>query len=303
MTPTIHELSALSAVATHRSFRRAASVLNISPSSLSHAVASVERQLGIRIFNRTTRSVSLTEAGAAFLRRVEPALAVIAEAVETVNQFRDTPAGLLRLNGSEGAFERVLPLILTFMQRYPDMRVDMVSEGRMIDIVAEGFDAGLRLAEAVPQEMVSIPIGESEEFAVVATPDYFARHGKPKVPGDLFAHECLRSRMASGSVSRWEFECRGEELRLDPPGRLMMGSHDLTLRAARAGAGIAYVTYRAAADDLKTNRLVRVLADWTPAFPGICLYYPRQKLPSAGLKAFIAHCRTAQRRGQKSRSA
>lgn len=305
MTPSLHELSALSAVATHRNFRRAAAALNVSPSSLSHAVASLERQLGVRIFNRTTRSVSLTQAGADFLRRVEPALAVIAEAVETVNQFRDTPAGLLRLNASEGAALRILPLVLSFMAAHPDMRVDLVSEGRLIDIVAEGFDAGLRLAEAVPQEMVSIPVGEDEEFAVVGTPGYFAQHGKPKTPGDLFNHACLRSRMPSGSVSRWEFEKKGEVLRLDPPGRLMLGSHDLTLQAARAGAGLAYVTGRAAAADLKSGRLVRVLGDWTPPFPGICLYYPRQKLPSAGLAAFVAHCRAAakKRAAQKSRSA
>ena len=155
MTLALHELNALAAVANHRGFRAAAAELNVSPSALSHAVASLERRLGVRIFNRTTRSVALTEAGADFLARVQPALREIAEAVETVNRFRDTPAGLLRLNGSEGAAERVLPIVLDFMARYPDMRVDLVSEGRMVDIVAAGFDAGLRLAESVPQEMVS----------------------------------------------------------------------------------------------------------------------------------------------------
>ncbi|WP_374652438.1 LysR family transcriptional regulator [Dongia sp.] len=292
----LNELHALAAVAAHRSFRAAAADLNVSPSALSHAVASLERRLGVRIFNRTTRSVSLTEAGENFLARIKPALREIEHAVETVNRFRDTPAGLLRLNSSEGAAERVLPIVLDFLAAYPDMRVDLVSEGRMIDIVAAGFDAGLRLAESVPQEMVSLPLGSEEEFAVVGTPGYFKVRGVPKVPADLFAHECIRARMPSGAIYRWEFEHQGEESRIDPPGRLTLGSHGLGLQAARASAGLAYVTRKSAEADLAAGRLVRVLTEWTPPFAGICLYYPQQRLPSAGLKAFIAHFQKARRR-------
>ncbi|MEH2475775.1 DNA-binding transcriptional LysR family regulator [Nitrobacteraceae bacterium AZCC 2161] len=291
----LNELNALIAVAAHRSFRAAAAELGVSPSSLSHAVASIERQLGVRLFNRTTRSVSLTEAGEGFLDRVRPALRDIADAVEAVNRFRDTPAGLLRLNASEAAAERVLPIVLSFMAAYPDMRVDMISEGRMVDIVAGGFDAGLRHAEAVPQDMISLSLGIEEARIVVGTPGYFAARGVPRAPADLFGHACLHARMPSGAVRYWEFERNGEEIQINPPGRLMLGSPDLTLLAAKAGAGVAYVSQRSAADDLAAGRLTQVLNDWTPPFPGVCLYYPRQRLPSAGLRAFIDHFQVARK--------
>ncbi|WP_298368521.1 LysR family transcriptional regulator [Azospirillum sp.] len=292
----LHELNALVAVAANRNFRAAAVELGVSPSSLSHAIAAMERRLGVRLFNRTTRSVSLTEAGEHFLARVQPALREIADAVETVNRFRDTPAGLLRINASEGAAKRVLPTVMEFMAAYPDMRVDLVTDGRMIDIVAAGFDAGLRLAEAVPQDMVSLPMGIDEAFAVVATPGYWERHGVPHAPADLFGHECIRVRLPSGVIARWEFEAQGEDIWIEPPGRMILGSPDLGLLAARAGAGIAYVNLNAASEDLAAGRLARVLIDWTPPFPGVCLYYPRQRLPSAGLRAFIGHFKSARRR-------
>jgi DNA-binding transcriptional LysR family regulator len=291
----LNELNGLMAVARHRSFRAAAAELGVSPSSLSHAVASIERRLGVRLFNRTTRSVSLTEAGEGFLARVQPALREIADAVETVNRFRDTPAGLLRLNASEAAAERVLPIVISFMAAYPDMRIDLVSEGRMIDIVAGGFDAGLRHAEAVPQDMVSLSLGIDEARIVVGTSGYFERCGVPRAPADLLRHECLNARMPSGATRHWEFARNGEAIRIDPPGRLMLGSPDLTLQAARAGAGVAYVSQRSAAEDLASARLMQVLAEWTPPFPGVCLYYPRQRLPSAGLKAFIEHFQAERR--------
>jgi len=285
----LSELTALGAVAAHRSFRAAAAELGLSPSSLSHMVASLERRLGVRLFNRTTRSVAVTEAGEQFLARVQPALREIAEAVETVNRFRDTPAGLLRLNTSEGGAERILPIVLDFMVAYPEMRVDLVSEGRMIDIVAAGFDAGIRLAEAVPQDMVSVPLGIDEAMIVVGAPSYLAARGEPKAPADLFGHDCIRARLPSGAILRWEFERQGEEIRIDPPGRLTLGSPELSRQAAAAGAGLAYVSARTAAAELESGRLQQVLQDWTPPFPGLCLYYPRQRLPSAGLRAFIAH--------------
>lgn len=285
----LNDLKALAAVAAHRSFRAAAAELGVSPSALSHTVAAVERRLGVRLFNRTTRSVSLTQAGDSFLAQVQPAMREIADAVETVNRFRSTPAGLLRLNTSEGGAQRVLPVVLAFLSDYPDMRVDLVCEGRMVDIVAAGFDAGLRLAEAVPLDMVSIPLGPTEEFAVVATPGCLACRPLPAAPADLHGHPCIRTRMPGGAIHRWEFERAGEEIRIDPPGRLTVGSHALALQAARDGAGLAYVTERSARADLESGRLMRVLAAWTPPFPGLCLYYPRQRLPSAGLRAFIAH--------------
>jgi DNA-binding transcriptional LysR family regulator len=283
----LHELHALTAVASLRSFRGAAAELGVSPSALSHAVAGVERRLGVRLFNRSTRSVSLTEAGAAFLARIQPALREIAAAVESVNHFRDSPTGLLRLNASEGAAARVLPIVLDFLVAYPEMRVDLATDGRLVDIVAMGFDAGLRLAEAVPQDMISLPLGIDECFVVVAAPAYVERRGRPAVPAALVEHECVRARLPSGAVLRWEFERQGEVIRIEPRGRLIVGSPELSLGAARAAAGLAYVNERSAAEDLAAGRLVRLLAEWTPHFPGICLYYPRQRLPSAGLRAFI----------------
>jgi DNA-binding transcriptional LysR family regulator len=302
MDLALNELNRLMAVAAHRSFRAAAAELGVSPSSLSHAVASMERRLGVRLFNRTTRSVALTEAGEDFLARIQPALREIADAVETVNRFRDTPAGMLRLNASEAAAERVLPIVLSFMAAYPDMRIDLVSEGRMIDIVAGGFDAGLRHAEAVPLDMVSLSLGIDEARIVVGTPNYFAARGVPGTPADLFGHECLNARMPSGAVRYWEFERNGEEIRINPPGRLTLGSPDLTLQAARAGAGVAYVSQRSAVADLTSGRLVQVLAEWSPLFPGVCLYYPRRRLLSAGLRAFIDHFQAARPRKRVSRT-
>lgn len=289
------ELTALGTVATHRSFRAAAAELGLSPSSLSHMVASLERRLGVRLFNRTTRSVAVTEAGEQFLARIQPALREIAEAVEAVNRFRDTPAGLLRLNSSEGGSARILPVVLDFMAANPEMRVDLVTEGRMIDIVAAGFDAGIRLAEAVPQDMVSVPLGIDEAMIVVGTPGYLEARGIPQAPADLFGHDCIRARLPSGAILRWEFERQGEEIRIDPTGRLTIGSPELSQQAAVAGAGLAFVSARTAAADLESGRLRQVLADWTPPFPGLCLYYPRQRLPSAGLRAFIAHFQRARK--------
>lgn len=286
---SLHELHALAAVAARRSFRGAAAELGVSPSSLSHSIAGMERRLGVRLFNRTTRSVSLTEAGEHFLGRIHPALREIADAVETVNQFRDTPSGLLRINASEGGAERLLPIVLSFMTAYPDMRIDLASDGRMVDIVAEGFDAGVRGGDAVPQDMVALPLGIQEAYAIVASPAYFEARGVPQVPADLLQHDCIRVRMPSGALLRWEFERRGEEVRIEPPGRLVLGSINLSIQAAVAGAGVAYVIERYVADEFASGRLVRALTEWTLPFPGVCLYYPRQRLPSAGLAAFIEH--------------
>lgn len=295
-SPSLPELSALAAVASHRSFRAAAAELGVSPSSLSHAVASVERRLGIRLFNRTTRSVSLTEAGEDFLARIRPALRDIAAAVETVNRFRETPTGTLRLNASLGGAERIMPTVLSFLDANPDMRLDLAVDGRLVDIVAEGFDAGVRGGGAVPQDMVALPFGQTERYLVVGSPAYFAARGRPETPGDLLNHAAIRVRMPSGALLPWDFEQHGEEIKIDPPGRLTVGSPDLAVQAAVAGAGVAYVIERAMTAELESGRLEPVLEAWTPPFPGVSLYYPRQRLPSAGLAAFIAHFKATRRR-------
>src|SRR5260221_4162651 len=261
----LFELNAVTAVASHRSFRAAAVELGISPSALSHAIAALEQRMGIRLFNRTTRSVALSEAGERFLARVRPALREIAAAMDDVNAFRDKPAGTLRINTSEGAAQQILtPIVLAFLTRYPDMRVDIVTEGRLVDIVAEGFDAGIRLAEAVPQDMIAIPCSPPARFVVVGLPDYLLRHKRPKTPADLGGHACIRSRMPSGALFPWEFEKHGEALTIDVNGPLTLDNHHLMIAAAVAGARLAWVSPSAVADHLNAGRPIRGLHDWTP---------------------------------------
>jgi DNA-binding transcriptional LysR family regulator len=285
----LFELNAVIAVSTHRSFRGAAAELDMSPSALSHAVAALEQRLGVRLFNRTTRSVALSEAGEQFIARVRPALREISEAMEAVNQFRDTPVGALRINTSEAAARRILtPIILTFLKRYPDMQVDLVTEGRLVDIVADGFDAGIRLAESVPQDMIAVPLGAELSFAVVGSPAYFEGRARPVSPADLAAHDCVRFRLPSGALYRWEFEKHGQEVAADITGSLTLDNDNLMLEAALAGAGLAYLSQWAAEPQIAAGRLIRVLEDWTPPYPGLRLYYPGHRHVPAGLRAFIA---------------
>ncbi len=285
----LSELNAVVAVAAHRSFRKAAAELDMSPSALSHAIATLEQRLGLRLFNRTTRSVSLSEAGASFLARVQPALHEITAAMEGANDFRDTPAGTLRLNTSEGGARMILaPLLLEFLRRYPDMQIDLVTEGRFVDIVKEGFDAGFRLAEAVPLDMIAVPCSPPLRFAVVGSPAYFKARKPPRTPHDLQAHTCIRSRMPGGALFKWEFEKDGLKLDVDVAGRLTLDNDNLRIAAALEGDGLAWTSEWSVAQHIEQGRLLRVLEDWTPAYPGLCLYYPGHRLVPAGLQAFIS---------------
>jgi DNA-binding transcriptional LysR family regulator len=286
--PGLFELNAVAAISAHRSFRAAATELGISPSALSHAIAALEKRLGVRLINRTTRSVSLSEAGERFLSRISPALREIAGALEDVNEFRDTPAGTLRINLKERAAYQILrPVVAKFLRRYPDMNVELIMEGRHIDIVAEGFDAGIRLAEAVPQDMVAVACGPDSRFIVVGAPDYFARTSLPKSPSDLLRHECIRRRLPGGRLYHWEFEKRGEEIALDVPGHLTLDHDGLMVEAAMEGLGLAFVSEFWVTEHLAAGSLRAVLEDWTPPFPGLRLYYPRHRHMTAGLRAFV----------------
>ncbi len=291
MTSGLGELEAVLAVARHRSFRAAANEMGMSTSALSHAVAVLEARIGVRLFNRTTRSVSLSEAGAQFVSSVAPALSTIRAALEQAGSFRDTPSGTLRINTSIGAAKQVMPVFIAFLQRYPEMKLDIVTEGRLIDIVVEGFDAGIRLAESVPQDMIAVPFGDRQRFAVVGSPAYFAQHKPPCAPVDLSAHRCIRSRMPSGSIYQWEFERHGETVRIDGAGALTLDDASLMLAAARAGLGLAYLTEWTVNADLEAGMLVRVLEDWTPPLDGLCLYYPGRRHVPAGLRALIGMIR------------
>jgi DNA-binding transcriptional LysR family regulator len=307
----LFELNAVAAVSAHRSFRAAATELGISPSALSHAIAGLEKRLGVRLINRTTRSVALSEAGERFLARVSPALREIAGALEDVNEFRDTPAGTLRINLIERAAHQILrPVVAKFLRRYPDMKVELTLEGRTIDIVAEGFDAGIRLAESVSLDMVAIPCGPDTRFIVVGAPDYFARASAPRSPSDLLNHECIRRRLPGGKLYRWEFEARGEGIAMDVPGRLTLDSDRLMVEAAVEGLGLAFLSDFWVTDHLAAGNLQAVLEDWTPPFPGLRLYYPGHRHMTAGLRAFVdmlreetklAAKRTAARQGAQQR--
>jgi DNA-binding transcriptional LysR family regulator len=287
LTPGFSELNAAAAIAARKSFRAAANDLGISASALSHAVASLESRLGVRLFNRTTRSVSLTPAGEQFLTRVKPAMREIADAMHEVNEQRSTPTGLIRINTSEGAAEQILvPIVTEFLRRYDDVQLEIVTEAGLVDIVADGFDAGVRLAEMVPRDMISIPIGKTQRHVVVGAPSYFTTRTQPRSPSDLKEHVCVRYRLPGGSIYRWEFEKRGQTLSVDITGPLTLDSDRLVLRAALEGAGLAYVSEWSARKALAEGRLIQVLSDWTPPYPGLCLYYPSHRHLAAAMRAF-----------------
>lgn len=282
------ELNAVALVASHGNFRAAARELGISPSALSYSIRTLENRLGVRLFNRTTRSVSLSEAGEQFLVRIKPALREIDEAMSAATNFRDRPSGTLRINASEGAAQQIIePIIFNFLRLYPEMSVDLVTEGKLVEIVAGGFDAGFRLAEAVPRDMISIACGPDQRLIAVCSPAYLARRKMPQAPADLLEHDCIRHRLASGSILRWEFERRGESFAQDVSGKLTLNSHMLMIKAALAGLGIAYLAEWFVSAELETGQLISLLDGWSPSFPGLCLYYPSHRNMTAGLRAFI----------------
>lgn len=280
------DLEAVVAIARRGSFRAAARELDVLPTALSHAIASLEGRLGARLFHRTTRSVSLTAAGHAFVAEVTPALGVIRGAIEGINRHRDTPAGVLRINSSSNAARQVLaPIVFEFLRRFPEMKVDLAVEDRLIDIVAQGFDAGVRLGD-VPADMIAVPLGE-QKFSVVGAPGYFVKRKAPRTPDDLLKHECIRGRLPNGELYRWEFQRAGKRFSVDVPGRLTLDNSDLVLEAARAGVGLAYLRRWLAAGDLAAGRLTETLAGWIPSHGKLQLYYPSRKYVPAGLRAFI----------------
>lgn len=285
---SLNELTAFTAVIRHRSFRRAADELALAPSSLSHMMRSLEARLGLRLMNRTTRSVAPTEAGQRLFERLNPLLIDLGTALSEVDDLRDAPSGTLRINTSGTAARLLLDgIVPAFLARYPQMAVDLVNDGRLVDIVAEGFDAGIRLRESVPQDMVVVPFGGQTRFVVVGSPSYLHSAGLPQVPNELNRHRCVRHRMPSGKLYRWEFERRGEELQIDVPGPLTLDSVALMVHAAEQGLGLAYVPVNAARPGIDSGTLRTVLDDWCPEIDGLCLYYPGRRHVPAGLRAFI----------------
>jgi len=282
------ELEAVVAVARCRNFRAAASELNRSRSAVSHAVAAMEKRLGIRLFNRSTRSVSLTEAGELFVATVAPALAEIRWAFGAASSRRTSMTGTLRIKTSDDfARELMAPIILQYLRRFPEVKVDVVTKDPSSDIVVDGFDAGVRPANHVPQDMVAVPLSYELRMAVVGSLTYFENRRKPRIPHDLLLHRCIRHRHQNGPLTPWRFERHGKGVTINVEGPLTLDEASLILDAARAGVGLAYLRESIVASDLAHGRLVRVLDDWTHHLPGICLFYPSRRNVSASLRALV----------------
>ncbi len=283
------ELRAFAAVAEHGNFARAAARLGISASALSQTIRTLEERMGIRLLNRTTRSVAPSEAGQRLLARLLPALADLDQAVADVSALRDKPAGLLRINAPRVAIVHGLaPLIAPFHAAFPDIVMDIIVDDKLSDIVADRFDAGIRLGEMVEKDMVSVKLGGEMRLVVVASPDYIARHGLPDTPRDLRDHACVVSRWPTdGSLYHWEFEHGDEKLEVAVSGPLSTTDNDLMLRAVLDGIGIGYLFDYHVAEHIAGGRLVSVLDDWTPPFPGFHLYYPSRRQMPPPLRAFV----------------
>lgn len=291
--PDLADLDAFTAVARARGFRTAAIGRRVSASTLSQAVRRLEDRLGVRLLNRTTRSVSLTEAGTRLLERLEPALGGVASALEAVNAFRDTPLGTLRLNVS-GVVARLIlpPLVPGFLAENPGVTVEVIAEDSFVDIFAAGFDAGVRFEEALEQDMIAVPIGPPMRFALVASPAYLAARGAPGHPADLAGHVCVRHRFPSGAMTPWEFEKDGEIQRVTPARcRLVSNAVEALVTAAVEGVGLMFTFPGFVEAQLADGRLVEVLPDWSQSFPGPSLYYPSRRLVPGPLRAFVDYVR------------
>jgi DNA-binding transcriptional LysR family regulator len=288
----LNDLDAVIAIARKGSFRAAALDLGMSTTALSNAVAKLEASLAVRLFNRTTRSVSLTDAGHVFVDQVGPAMQDIHGAMDAVRSRQEIPSGTLRINAFAMAAREILsPLVLEFLRRHPQAHIDLVTEGRLVDIVADGFDLGVRVADLVPSDMIAVSLGRPQRYAVVGSPAYFEEHDRPRVPPDLLKHPCVRVRLPNGALYRWQFEKGGQTVQIDVSGPITLDEASLARTAVLDGIGLGFFMEQNVRTDVDAGRLVRVLEDWTPPFAGLCLYYPGRRNPSAALKAFIGLAR------------
>ena len=287
--PDLADLDSFVAVAHARGFRGAAAARGVSASSLSEAIRRLEARLGVRLLNRTTRSVTPTEAGTRLLERLSPALGEVAAALDAVNGFRDSPRGTLRLNVPISVGTMILPDILErFIRTHPDIVVEITAEDDFIDVVGAGFDAGIRYDERLERDMIAVPIGPREQhFVTAAAPAYLAARGRPEHPQDLFGHACIRHRFASGATPAWEYQRGAEVIRINPSGPLVATLFELELRAAVAGLGVIASFGDWLAPHVRAGTLEPVLEDWSQRFPGPFLYYPSRRLMPTPLRAFV----------------
>ncbi|MGO4524524.1 LysR family transcriptional regulator [Microvirga sp. 2MCAF35] len=283
------DLDAFAAVARARSFRSVARLRGVSASTLSEALRRLEARLGVRLLNRTTRSVTPTEAGQRLLERLGPALSEVAAALDAVNGFRDSPTGTLRLNVPTAVTRLVLPtLIGPFLAAHPGIVLEVISDDSFVDVLAAGFDAGIRYDERLEKDMIAVPIGpRMQRFTVAGAPAYFAAHGRPTHPRDILNHACIRHRFASGVMHPWEFERDGEVIKITPIARVIANSIDLEVTAAIQGLGLIATFEGFVEQELKSGVLEPVLEDWLQPFSGPFLYYPSRRHMPAPLRAFV----------------
>ena len=285
----LRDLDAFVAVARTRNFRRAALEQGVSVSSLSQRLRDMEERLGVRLMNRTTRSVALTEAGELLLAGIGPAMLDVSDALDRVRGLRDVPSGRLRINAPPPAIDLVLaPMVAPFLKAYPQIDLEIVSDTSFIDIVAEGFDAGVRYGEHLAQDMIAVSLGPQERYAVVASAHYVAQHGRPKHPKDLLSHPCIRTRFDSGAMLDWEFEKAGRVVKVSPPPKMIATYLGLAIRAVHDGVGFWATFEGYVRDAVKSGALVSVLDDWCAPFSGPFLYYPSRRQPPPALAAFVA---------------
>ncbi|TCV96436.1 LysR family transcriptional regulator [Luteibacter rhizovicinus] len=297
MTTELQDLFAFLAVVQAKGFREGARASGTSASSLSEAVRRLETRLGVRLLNRTTRSVLPTEAGARLAERLVPALGEVEAALDVVNSFRDRPTGTLRLNVPATVARLVLPSIVTpFLKAYPEIRLDVIVEDSFVDMLAAGCDAGIRYDERLEQDMIALPIGPRfQRFATAASPDYLNARGRPEHPRDLLGHACLRGQFASGAIPTWEFERDGEIVRVDPTGPLLVrlgAAVDLAVEAAVGGLGVIHLFEDWLRPHLDSGALEPVLEPWWQTFTGPFLYYPGRRHLPAPLRAFVEFIRS-----------
>lgn len=283
------DLAAFLAVAEERSFTRAAARLGTSQSALSHTVRRLETRLGLRLLTRTTRNVSPTEAGERLAETLRPAFDTIDARIDALSELRDRPAGAIRITSGEHAAQTVLwPAIERLLPQYPDIRIEIATDYRMVDLAEGRFDAGVRLGEHLADDMIAVPIGPDMRMIVVGSPDYFADRPKPVTPHDLTAHRCINLRLPTrGGLYVWEFEKDGRPLNVRVEGPLIVNDMDLMVRGAVAGLGLAIVMEDQVQTEIAAGRLVPVLEDWTPPFPGYHLYYPSRRQPTPAFALLV----------------
>lgn len=284
----LDSLDVFAAIVRCGGFRAAALERGVSSSALSQTINGLEDALGIRLLNRTTRSVAPTEAGLRLLQRLGPALTDIRLAVDDLNQLKENPSGTLRINAPGPAIDHFLcPAMFEFMDRYPDIKLELISDAAVIDIVDQGFDAGVRFGKQLAQDMIAIPLGPALRYAIVGSPEYIAKHGLPLSPNDLAGHNCIRRRFPGGTLVSWKFANGEEALDVLPEGRLTVSSAHNELQAAVAGFGLAHVFEDYATPYLASERLTEVLKNWSPLLPSWYLYYPSRKHSSASMRALV----------------